>query len=136
MRTTLRSALVAGGVAVLGLAVTPAVAAIYDGPAVVRPSSVVAEARGDEGAKVKTCDGDESMTGVMRQGGPQMAALHRAHHGEGDDPGDMMGGFDMRGSGGARGSGEMAILHRAHHGEGDGPGDMMGGSDMMGGATT
>ena len=120
MRRTGRAALVAGGIAVLGLAVTPAVAATYHRPPAVGPTTVVTQTRGDEGAWDEVLE-DGPTANVMRWGGPQMVAMHRAHHG-----------------GGAVGPGEMRAMHRAHHG-GDAAADddMMGsrgaGDDMMGG---
>ena len=153
MRSTRRAALVAGGIAILGLAVTPAVAAIYHRPPAVGPTTVMTQTRGDEGASDEV-DGAGPMADVMRRGGPQMFAMHRAHHGGGavgsgemramhraHHGGESAAGKGMMGSRGAVGSGEMRAMDRAHHG-GDAAADddMMGsggaGDDMMGGGRT
>lgn len=118
MRQTMRAALVAGGVVILGVAVTPAVAAVYHRPPEVGPVSVVTESFEDVGPKGKLCGDDGPMAEMMRRAGagsgPEMATMHRAHH--------RNGGGSLAG---------MGAMHRAHHGAAGSADDNMMDEDMM-----
>jgi hypothetical protein len=121
----MRAALVAGAVAVLGVAVTPAVAAVYHRSPPVGPVTVATEPRGDGAVAAGSCDDGKSIADMMRRYGPEMAAMHRAHHGAGDGAGAGMG-----------------AMHGDHHGEdaaedegmmdGGGMADMMDDAGHMG----